>query len=325
MRALFKARRPVAYWLAISWLALIAGLGLLGPSLPLPYSSSTADLLAIATPPSAPHYLGTDALGRDVLAGLVAGARRLVSISLPATFLAAALGAVLGGAAGFWGNTRLRLPVAAAGGLLAAGWWALALPGQLLALLLALGSSLWLSLLLWQKTPRRQPTIALPVDSLVLGAGTLLGAVPRLIMLVALAAGPPFTTYQLLGLLVVVAWPEPARLVRAEMLRVRVQPFIEAAWASGLPPGRIWWHHALPAASQSLRSLVPLSLAGLIGLESSLAFLGIGQAPDAVSWGSLLAAARQEPSAWWVAAVPGLALLLTLLALQQVATAAKNR
>jgi len=325
MKARPTARQPVAYWLAISWLALVAGLGLLGPWLPLPYSGPATDLLAIATPPGAPHYLGTDALGRDVLAGLLAGAQRLVSISLPATFLAAALGALMGGAAGFWGNTRLRLPVAAAGGLLAAGWWALALPGQPLALALFLGSILWFSLLAFRKMLHRQPAIALPLDSLVLGTGTLLGAVPRLIMLVALAAGPPLTAYQLLGLLVIVAWPEPARLVRAEMLRVRVQPFIEAAWASGLPPGRIWWRHALPSASQSLRSLVPLSLAGLISLESSLAFLGIGQAPDAVSWGSLLAASRQEPSAWWVAVAPGLALLLTLLALQKVAATAKNR
>ncbi|QKG53648.1 ABC transporter permease subunit [Hymenobacter sp. BRD67] len=165
----------------------------------------------------------------------------------------------------------------------------------------------------------RPLTFALPLDSLLLGIATMLGALPRLVLLIALAAGPPLRPVQLLALLVLIAWPEPARVVRAEMLRVRVQPFIEAAWASGLGPGRIWWHHALPAACQPLRTLAPLSLAGLIRLETALAFLGIGQASNAVGWGTLLATVRQDPSAWWVALAPGVALLATLLALQKVA------
>jgi peptide/nickel transport system permease protein len=157
------------------------------------------------------------------------------------------------------------------------------------------------------------------LDALVLGAATLLGAVPRLILLVALAAGPPLTQPQLVALLALLAWPGTARLVRGQMLQVRVLPFIDAARASGLPPGRIWWHHALPHACRPLLAYTPLNLAGLIGLESALAFIGIGQAPDAVSWGSLLATVRQDPTAWWVASSAGLALLCTLLALQKLA------
>ncbi|QKG57631.1 ABC transporter permease subunit [Hymenobacter sp. BRD128] len=150
---------------------------------------------------------------------------------------------------------------------------------------------------------------------------TLLGAVPRLILLVALVAGPPLTQIQLLGVLALMAWPDTARLVRGQMLRVRIQPFIDAARASGLPAGRIWWHHALPHACRPLLAYAPLSLAGLIGLESTLAFLGIGQGPDVVSWGSLLATVRQDPATWWAAAAPSVALLATLLALQKVANA----
>ncbi|WP_166648119.1 ABC transporter permease [Hymenobacter sp. UV11] len=300
--------------------------GLLAPWLLLPYPAATPDLLHMATPPSPLHYLGTDPLGRDVLAGLVAGAQRLVLLSLPAVGLATLVGAIAGSAAGFWGNKQLRLPLASAGWLLAAGWWLATLPARAAVVSILLVISIlfsWLSSRQAVGSSRR--TFPLPLDSLVLGATALLGAVPRLILLVALAAGPPLSFVQLLSLLALVAWPETARLVRAQMLRVRVQPFMEAARASGLPAWHIWLHHALPHACLPLFSFAPLTLAGLVGLENTLAFLGIGQAPDQVSWGSMLTTVRQDPNAWWVVAAPGLALLCTLLALQHLAQALNKR
>jgi peptide/nickel transport system permease protein len=317
-------RSRSGYWLALAWLLLLGAIGLLAPWLALPYAATTPDLQHIATPPAtgSAHYLGTDPLGRDMLAGLVAGARRLLFLSLPAVLLATMAGALAGAAAGFWGDRQLRLPTAVAAWGLAIAWWQLALPGTWVV-----GSLLGLALLLtlatgrqaWRAAWRPWLTFALPLDSLVLGAATLLGAVPRLILLVALVAGPPISQSQLLGLLTLMAWPETARLVRGQMLRVRTLPFIEAARASGLPTSRIWWHHALPHACQPLLAFAPLSLAGLISLESALSFLGIGQGPDVVSWGGVLATVRQDPSAWWVAVFPGLALLITLLALQKTA------
>ena len=318
MKSAQRIPHRAGYLLAISWLVLLLILGLLAPWLPLPYPAATPDLLHIATPPSPPHYLGTDSLGRDVLAGLVAGARRLVLLSLPAVGLATLVGTIAGSAAGFWGN-NLRLPLASAGWLLAAGWWLAALPARVLVvslLLLITGVASWYSS---RQVASSRRTFPLPLDSLILGATAILSSVPRLILLVALAAGPPLGFVQLLSLLALVAWPETARLVRAQMLRVRVQPFIEAAQASGLPPWRVWLRHALPHACLPLFSFTPLSLAGLIGLENALAFLGIGQAPDQVSWGSLLTTVRQDPTAWWVAAAPGLALFCTLLTLQRLA------
>jgi peptide/nickel transport system permease protein len=320
----FFGKQP-ARGLALAWLLLVSTVGLLAPWLPLPYPAAAPDLLQVAVPPGwqlpgPAHYLGTDPLGRDVLAGLVAGAQRLLLLSLPAVLLATAAGALAGGAAGYWGNRHLRLPLAAAFGALGVVWWVLALPGQFMTGLLLLASLLLLLLRWWPALAPglRSRSFALPLDALVLGATTLLGAVPRLVLLVALAAGPPLTQVQLLALLTLLAWPGTARLVRGQMLQVRVQPFVEAARASGLATGRIWWRHALPHACRPLLAYAPLNLAGLIGLESALAFIGIGQGPEVVSWGSLLATVRQDPAAWWVAAVPGLALLCTLLALQKM-------
>ncbi|RZL16606.1 MAG: ABC transporter permease [Hymenobacter sp.] len=310
-------------WLSVGWLLAILFTGLLAPWLPLPFAPGVPDLLHVAEPPSwvvAPrHWLGTDPLGRDVLAELVYGAQQLVSFSLPAAGLATLVGALAGGAAGFWGNRGLRLPLASWLLGLAAGWWLLLLPGGnpvVLALLGAAGVAWW---------ARSFPPLtryfawAVPLDGLFQTLLVLLGAVPRLVLVLTLAAGPPLSYGWFLLLLVVVAWPEPARQVRAQMLRVRRLPFIEAAQAAGLPSSRVWLRHALPHACLPLRATAPLSLAGLISLESTLTFLGVGRPPDVASWGRLLGMLRQEPGAWWLLASAGGVLLLTLLSLQRLA------
>jgi peptide/nickel transport system permease protein len=318
-----RSRLVVLRWLAIGWLVMVGMAGLLAPWLPLPFAVGVPDLLHVAEPPAwatAPrHWLGTDLFGRDIATELLFGARQIVVLSLPATVLAALAGAVAGGCAGFWGNQGCRPPLAA--WLLGwAGVWGLAaLPGGWYAS----GGLLGAAALAWWTAPRllwvsrmRWP---LPLDSLFQAATTLLGAVPRLVLVLVLAAGPSLSTGQLLLLLGAVAWPEPARQVRAQMLQVRALPFVEAARAMGLTTSQVWLRHALPHACRPLRATVPLSLAGLVGLETTLAFLGVGRPPDVASWGQLLGMVRQEPGAWWLLASAGGALLLTLLALQRLA------
>lgn len=309
-------------WLAGSWLAIVGVVGLLAPWLPLPFAPGVPDLLHLAEPPSraTQHWLGTDLLGRDVLTEVLFGARQVAILSLPAALLAALAGALAGGSAGFWGNRGLRLPLAGWLLGLAAVWWAVALPGGVRVASALLGAAA----VAWWLGPRL-PWVGrlsgpLPLDSLLQAGITLLGAVPRLVLVLTLAAGPPLSTGQLLLLLVAVTWPEPAQQVRAQMRQVRTLPFVEAARALGLPTSQIWLRHALPHACRPLKATVPLSLAGLIGLETTLAFLGVGRPPDTSSWGQLLGMLRQEPNAWWLLASAGGALLLTLLALQRLAS-----
>ncbi len=307
--------------LALGWLAALALAAALAPVLPLPYPPALPDLAHLVTPPAAAtrHWLGTDPQGRDVLAALLFGARTVLGLALPATLLATLFGAAAGGAAGFWGNTGLRLArpwwLAALGG----AWWWLALPPAWLGLIILALSSIWMLV------ARRQllPTWPVPLDALVLGGSALLGTVPRLVLVVALAAGTVWTPDRLLGLLLLVAWPDTARLVRAQMLRVRALPFVTAGHALGLAPGRLWWHHALPAAVAPVRATLPLTMAGLVGLESTLSFLGIGLPPDVSSWGRLLNGLRSAPQAWWLAIFPGLALTFSILSLHVLAQ--KNR
>lgn len=313
--------------LALVWLVLLVLLATLAPVLPLPYPAALPDLYQMAVPPfmaGSRHWLGTDPQGRDVLAELVFGTRTVLWLSLPAAAIATVLGALLGGAAGFWGNTGIRLPSSWL--LLAFGvcWWLLALPFAVIGFS-ASGLGLVGIAGAWYPTVRQRiPRVPLPLDALVLGTTALLGAVPRFVLVMALGAGLSLSPAMLLVILAITTWPEPARLVRAEMLSIRNLPFVTAARALGLPTHRVWWRHALPQAYQPLRASFPLSVAGLIGLESTLSFLGIGLPPEVPSWGHVLATARAEPTAWWLIVGPGGLLFFTILALYHLAGTGKH-
>jgi peptide/nickel transport system permease protein len=304
--------------LALAWLALVVVVAALAPILPLPFSPSTPDLAHVAQPPFGPgrHWLGTDPQGRDVLSVLVFGARTAVLLTLPAAVLSSLLGALAGGAAGFWGN-EARLPIPY--WLLALGfaWWALGLPYPWFGLVVAAGGAGMA--VAFRLCLRELPAWSLPLNTLVMGTATGLDTVPRLLLVVVLAAGAGVSITGLVAVLTLTAWSHPARLVRAQMLRVRVLSFVDAARAAGLPSLRIWLTHALPHAIQPLQTAFPLSVAGLLGLESTLSFLGIGLAPDVASWGRLLATVREEPGAWWAFIFPCTCLSITILSLTALA------
>ena len=319
-----RASSAWARALALGWLGLVVLAAALAAVLPLPYPPSVPDLAHVTEAPFGPsqHWLGTDPQGRDVLSVLVFGARTAVLLTVPAAILSALIGALVGGAAGFWGNTaRLAVPY----WLLAGGgtWWALGLPAPALGLAVAAGGGA-LALAVWW-TGQTQLTWPVPLNALAMGLATALDAIPRLVLIVALAAGTGVSGPGLLALLTLTAWAHPARLVRAQMLRVCALPFVEAARAAGVPTSHIWWRHALPHALQPLRTALPLSLAGLLGLESTLSFLGLGLPPDVASWGRLLATVRAEPSAWWVFVFPAVCLIATILSLRFLIVSSASR
>ena len=301
--------------LAAAWLLGLALLAVLAPLLALPYPPGAPDLLHVAEGPTAAthHWLGTDPQGRDVLSALVFGARTALLLTLPAALLAAVLGGVAGGAAGFWGD-RMRLGAAGWAALVAigAGWlsasWLIA--SLSLGLAVALGAGL--------RALRWPAALPVPLDSLVLAAATGLDTVPRLILVLALAARGGLTPMGLGLVLGLTSWAGHARLVRARMLAVRTLPFVEAAQAAGLSPVRVWWRHALPHALRPLQAALPLSIAGLLALESTLSFLGVGLPPETASWGQQLAVARLAPQVWWAIAFPAMALAITIFSIQSL-------
>jgi peptide/nickel transport system permease protein len=111
-------------------------------------------------------------------------------------------------------------------------------------------------------------------------------------------------------------WTEPARLIRAELLRIKTLNYIETAKALGLAEFYILIRHALPNALNSVIVAFTFGLTSLISLESTLSFLGIGVPTDIASWGRIVVGAKSNFSAWWLVVFPGILLIFTVLALQ---------
>jgi peptide/nickel transport system permease protein len=116
----------------------------------------------------------------------------------------------------------------------------------------------------------------------------------------------------------VLGWPQTARLVRAGILSLREQPFIEAAQAIGKPRGRICVRDILPNALPVAVVAGSLDVAQAILLEAGLSFFGLGD-PNLISWGSMLHNAQTFlRHGWWLTLFPGLAIFLTVLAFNLV-------
>lgn len=153
------------------------------------------------------------------------------------------------------------------------------------------------------------------VERLILALGDALLAVPRLVLLLVIAAlwGPGLgVVVTVLGL---TGWMSIMRLVRSDVLGVRVLPFVEGATALGVPSRRVLWRHVLPNALGSATVAITLGVGNAIVLESGLSFLGLGIQPPAASWGNMISGGRE----WlliapWIALAPGLLLIVTVVA-----------
>ncbi|MFG6506435.1 MULTISPECIES: ABC transporter permease [Sulfitobacter] len=205
--------------------------------------------------------LGTDALGRDVMAGLAHGAYVSLLVGLVSTIVALAIGVPVGAAAGYFAG---RIDDA---------------------------------LMRFTEFFQTIPSFALAI--------------------VLLAIFQPSLTFVIIAISIV-SWPPVARLVRGEVLSLRTREFVEAASLSGLGNLQIITRHILPNALPPIIVLASLMVAQAILLESSLSFLGLGD-PNIMSWGYMIGAARTViRTAWWLSFLPGMAILLTVLALNLI-------
>ena len=142
---------------------------------------------------------------------------------------------------------------------------------------------------------------------------------PQLLLALGFVAvlGPSLTNIILvLGL---TGWERYARVVRAEVLALREKDFVEAARAMGVGPFRILWRHLLPNTFSSIIVMSTLQVAQAILQEAALSFLGVGTGSSYPTWGQMIALGRDFVSvAWWLPTFPGLAILLTVLAINLV-------
>jgi len=135
-----------------------------------------------------------------------------------------------------------------------------------------------------------------------------------LALVLVAAVGPSFGT--VITVLIVLLWARYARLVRGETLAIKELDFIARARVAGASHARIMFRYLFPNVVNSLIVLATLQVGYVILLESSLSFLGAGLPRAEPAWGVMVSDGRELiVTAWWVAMFPGIAIMLTVLAL----------
>lgn len=159
------------------------------------------------------------------------------------------------------------------------------------------------------------------VDDLVMRIVDVQMGFPTLLvaLLVLYALGPSFLNVILV--LAITRWMVYARVTRGLMLGLQERPFVEAARTIGCNDRRIIFRHMLPNLLSPVLVLATVEFALMILIEASLDFLGMGIQQPESSWGLMLALGREYIArAWWLVTFPGLAILLTTLSLNLLAT-----
>ena len=258
--------RLVAFWLRYRRnRAAILGMGLF---IIVVFMALTAGLIAPGDPlaraadPLTPPFtdfsvpLGTDQLGRDILAGIFYGARISLLIGVIATLISISIGVIIGALAGYFG-----------------GW----------------------------------------VDDVLMRITEAFQTIPNFVLLLTLVAIMGSKIEWITLAIGIVSWTAPARMVRAEFMSLRGREFVDAARNLGVSNSAIIFREILPNAMPPVVVYASVIMALAILLESALAFLGLGD-PNYASWGNMIGQGRAVlRTAWYCAAIPGIAIILTVL------------
>jgi len=248
--------------------AAVAGLAILIVVLlaaifgPLAYPTDPFDMVGRpSSPPSARFLLGTDVSGRDLLAGLLHGARVSLLIGILASLGATLFGLIVGAIAGYYGRAA---------------------------------------------------------DTILMRCTDFFLTIPSFILAIVIIAifRPSVATVTLA--IAAVSWPQVARLARAEFIAHRDREYVLACRALGMSNFQIITRQILPNALPSLLVVSSLLVATSILTESGLSFLGLSD-PNVISWGYMVGVGRTVLRvAWWMPAIPGIAILLTVLCINLV-------
>ena len=156
------------------------------------------------------------------------------------------------------------------------------------------------------------------VDDLLMRVTEFFQIIPAFVLLMVLVAFlQPSLTSAIIGI-ALITWPNVARVVRAEFLSLRNREFVEAARTLGMRDTRIILTQILPNALPPIVVVSSMMVGNAILAESALSFLGLGD-PNLLSWGSMIGGARSAMwVAWWTTTLPGVSIMITVLALNFV-------
>jgi peptide/nickel transport system permease protein len=152
------------------------------------------------------------------------------------------------------------------------------------------------------------------LDDALMRVTDLFFAFPPLVLAMAITAalGPSLQNAVIAA--IVVWWPTYARLVRAEVLRVRHDAFVEAAAGLGASELRVLARHVLPQTWGVLNARATVDVGYTVLFIATLGFVGLGSRPPTAEWGAMIASARVYfLNSWWTMTFPGLALFVTVI------------
>lgn len=243
-----------AAWVLVTILACAFG------PLVLKLNPLVTDVAHAYAVPGAAHLLGTDGIGRDELARLLAGGRITLAVGAIAALVAVFIGTVYGAIAGFYGGA---------------------------------------------------------VDLLLMRVLDVCMSIPTLFLLIFLAALFPGSILTLMLVIGGTSWLGTARLVRGEVLTLKERLYVEAARALGASDLRVLFLHIVPNAFGTIVTTTTFMIATAMLSETALSYLGIGVRAPTPSWGNLLSSAQSDifAGAYWLIVPPGLAILITVCAL----------
>ena len=277
------------------------------------------------------HYLGTDQLGRDIAAGMVSGVRTALLVGLLSMFIASVIGIFFGALAGYFGDDNLQLSLIRLtlnGIALLVGFHFAFIARSYLLLegnsslewIKSLGIFIGIFLVLnflaskLEKLSIFQKQITFPIDLIIMRLVEVMNSIPGLLLILAIAAiFQSRSLWTIIFIIGLVRWTGITRFIRAELLKIRNLDYIQAARAMGFSQWRILLKHAIPNAIGPVLIIIAFGIASAILLEAALSFLGLGVSITEVTWGSLLRVAREQPSIWWLAVFPGLAIFATVM------------
>ncbi|WP_379064823.1 nickel transporter permease [Mesorhizobium sp. UC74_2] len=151
-------------------------------------------------------------------------------------------------------------------------------------------------------------------DAILMRITDIFLAFPKLILALAFVAALGPGIENAIIAIAITSWPPYARIARAETLMVRNSDYIKAIEIMGASPARIVLRHIMPMCISSLIVRVTLDMAGIIIIAAGLGFLGLGAQPPLPEWGAMIASGRRFIlDQWWVAAMPGMAILIVSL------------
>lgn len=154
------------------------------------------------------------------------------------------------------------------------------------------------------------------IDNIFMRSMDVLMAIPGMLLAISLAAALKPGLVNLVIAIAIADVPGYARVVRASVLTIKEQEFIEAAECIGASDKRIIMQHIIPNCLAPIIVQATLGMAGAILSASALSFLGLGVQPPTPEWGSMLSSARQYiRSHWHLTTFPGLAIMITIFAL----------